>query len=94
MKWTVGFSNKADKQFKKLNEDLQAVVGALVADLEMGGPAQPAWKNYGKLRQKGDKHHCHLKSGRPTYVACWEVIDKKIKILEIYYVGTHENAPY
>jgi hypothetical protein len=41
-----------------------------------------------------DKRHCHLIKGRPTYVACWEVKDPKNKILEVYYVGTHEKAPY
>jgi mRNA-degrading endonuclease RelE of RelBE toxin-antitoxin system len=92
--WTVGFTGKARKQYGKLSEDLQHVIDALVGDLTVRGPAQPSWKHYGRLRQKGEKHHCHLKSGRPTYVACWEVIDKRIRILEIYYVGTHEGAPY
>ena len=78
----------------ELDEDLQHVIDALVADLSAQGPAQPGWKHYSKLRQKGDNHHCHLKAGRPTYVACWEVLDKRIPILEIYYVGTHEGAPY
>ena len=49
-----------------------------------------------KLRDKKgtDKRHCHLQKGRPTYVCCWEVINKKRKIIEVYYVGTHEKAPY
>ena len=34
------------------------------------------------------------KRGRPTYVAVWEVTDKKIKIVEVTYVGTREKAPY
>lgn len=34
------------------------------------------------------------KGGKPTYVACWYIKDKKVKIVEIYYVGTHEKAPY
>jgi hypothetical protein len=45
-------------------------------------------------KQLYEKYHCHLKAGRPTYVACWELIDKKIRILEVYYVGTREKAPY
>jgi hypothetical protein len=32
--------------------------------------------------------------GRPTYVAVWEAQDKKIKLVEVLYVGTHEKAPY
>jgi hypothetical protein len=27
-------------------------------------------------------------------VACWEVIDKKIQLVEVYYVGSREKAPY
>ena len=65
-------------------------------DLEQHGPSTGGgWKNYSKLNgMPGDKRHCHLSKGRPTYVCCWEVLDKKLKITEIYYVGTHEKAPY
>jgi hypothetical protein len=63
-------------------------------DLINKGPAI-SWPNYGKLQgKKGDKRHCHLQKGKPIYVCCWEVIDKKRKIIEVYYVGTHEKAPY
>lgn len=94
MTWTVGFTNKAEKQFRKLPEDIQAAVSALRSDLKSRGPTVPEWKHFGKLHSQGSKYHCHIKSGRPTYVACWEVLDKRIRILEIYYVGSHENAPY
>lgn len=54
------------------------------------------WPNYGKLHGKvtEDKRHCHFKKGKPTYVCCWEVIDDGVKIIEVYYAGTHEKAPY
>ena len=67
----------------------------LLIDLATKGPAVPNWPNYGKLQgKKGDKRHCHLQKGKPTYVCCWEVINKKQKVIEVYYVGTHEKAPY
>ena len=94
MTWTVGFTRKAEKQLHKLPEDIQAVISALKDELKIVGPMVPKWKNFGKLRGQGERYHCHVKSGRPTYVVCWEVLDKKIRILEVYYVGTHENAPY
>jgi hypothetical protein len=50
------------------------------------------WPNYGKLSQI--RRHCHLKKGHPTYVAVWEVRDRQVQIIEVLYVGTHENAPY
>lgn len=93
-KWTVN-STKADKQSAKLNEKVMLQLKLLFMDLTNNGPRVTGWPNYGKLHgQKGDKRHCHLQKGKPTYVCCWEVIDKKRKIIEVYYVGTHEKAPY
>lgn len=92
--WVVGFSSKAAKQFEKLPVALKDVVVALVAELQTKGPVLPMWKNFSKFKGLKDCYHCHLKAGHPTYVACWEIVDKKIKILEVYYVGTHEKAPY
>jgi mRNA-degrading endonuclease RelE of RelBE toxin-antitoxin system len=92
--WQVGFSGKAAKQLDRLPRDIQSVASALVAELEIRGPMLHDWKHFGKLKGQGERFHCHVKSGRPTYVVCWEVIDKRIRIMEVYYVGTHENAPY
>ena len=95
MKWTVFQSNNFEKQAKKLNQKIFAILRLLVEDLEQKGPDLKDWPNYGKLKgKKGDKRHCHLQKGKPTYVCCWEVIDKTQKVIEVYYVGTHEKAPY
>lgn len=40
-----------------------------------------------------DWGHCHLQKGNPTYVCCWKVFEDT-QTIEVYYVGTHENAPY
>ena len=64
---------------------------ALVREIEEKGPVRGNWPNYGKLSDKV-RHHCHLKKGKPTYVACWE--EKGKEEIEVYYVGTHEKAPY
>jgi hypothetical protein len=61
---------------------------ALVKDLQLDGPVRPDWDNYSKLG--GSKHHCHLNY---RYVACWTSESKTITI-EVYYVGSRENAPY
>jgi mRNA-degrading endonuclease RelE of RelBE toxin-antitoxin system len=97
MRWTVNFSNKASKQTKKLNKRVLLVLRLLVQDLEVkGSVAGHQWPNYGRLKgsKNRDLRHCHLIKGNPTYVCCWKVIDKKQKIIEVYYVGTHEQAPY
>jgi len=92
MTWTVKLSRNADKQKAKLSKPLRQILYALIRDIEAGGPVRGDWPNYGKLAE--DKHHCHLKKGNPTYVAVWEVRDKKVKLVEVQYVGTHEKAPY
>jgi mRNA-degrading endonuclease RelE of RelBE toxin-antitoxin system len=92
MSWTVVFTNKAAKQFQKVQQSIQLRLRALVLEIQVKGPIRGNWKNYGKLDKT--KHHCHLKSGRPTYVVCWEILDRDRKTVEVYYVGTHEKAPY
>jgi mRNA-degrading endonuclease RelE of RelBE toxin-antitoxin system len=97
-KWRVEFSTAAKKQKRKLPEAITSQLASLAWDLEHDGPVQRDCSHYSPLK-KGknippNAHHCHIKNGRPTYVVCWQVIDKTIKFIEIYYVGTHENAPY
>ncbi len=97
-KWQVFLTNSANKQRKKLPENVNEVFARLIGDLEQDGPIQKKWANFGALK-KGknvpeNAFHCHIKKGRPTFVVCWLVQDKKIQIIEVYYVGTHEGAPY
>jgi len=40
------------------------------------------------------RRHCHLKKGKPTYVALWEEDRGEVRLVEVTYVGTHEDAPY
>ena len=84
MEWKIYFSNKATKQVKKLhNDELLTVVRTLAECLKTSGPFPgKEWPNYGKLKGRNkDCRHCHLMRGNPTYVCCWEVIDKKQKII-------------
>lgn len=94
--WIVKSTKTVDRQATKLSKNILLILRLLFEDLISKGPSIPDWPNYGKLHGKkgSDKRHCHLQKGRPTYVCCWEVIDKKRKIIEVYYVGTHEKAPY
>lgn len=95
--WTVDFSTKAGKQYHKLTvsgsrPSINDVIDLLVLDLQRNGPQLPKWPNFGPLEK--DHFHCHLRKGKPTYVACWRILNKKTKQIEVYYVGTHEGAPY
>lgn len=94
MNWSVYFKKKAEKQLNELPKSVKEVALFLVREIEILGPLRHNWKNFSKLRGMENHYHCHLKSGKPTYVICWEVTDKNIKIVEVYYVGTHEKAPY
>lgn len=95
-RWTIQFSKTAAKALRNMPERVQLAVAALAADLEVFGPALHGrgWKNFGKLRGRPNQYHCHVRSGRPTYVVCWEAQKRTVRIVEVFYVGTHEKAPY
>ncbi len=101
MKWEIRLTKKVNKGVKKLPEGIQFRLLALIKKMELYGPYLETWsktekakfKNYGKLEGHENKYHCHLKKGRPTYVVCWEV-HANVILVEFYYVGTHEKAPY
>ena len=91
--WQVDLSKKVVRQIQKLpDKTAKENLFALLRDIELHGPVRGDWPNYGKLRQ--GLHHCHIKKGRPTYIAVWEERNKNIRLIEVTYVGTHERAPY
>lgn len=92
MVWTVTIHSRVGRQIPRLPKRVQQSLVALIRDIEAQGPVRGNWPNYSKLG--GRRHHCHLKKGRPTYVAVWEVIDVARRLVEVIYVGTHEKAPY
>lgn len=94
MSWQVFFTKHALKQVEKLPNNARLSIDTLVGEIAALGPMRHNWKNFGKLRGMVNTYHCHIKHGKPTYVACWQVKNKEIKIVEVYYVGTHEKAPY
>ena len=92
MNWHIEYTSKAVKQLKKQPATIRDAVLALVMDITNRGPIRGDWPNFSKMGK--NNYHCHLKKGKPTYVACWRMLDKNKKIIEVYYVGTHEKAPY
>ena len=89
MNWRVQVKKKVAKNFLKLPKAVQQALEALAADIRESGPIRGDWPNYSKLSD--GSHHCHLSY---SYVAVWTVIDDKIRIVEVTYVGSRENAPY
>lgn len=100
-KWHVELSRDAKKQYKKLaicglkKPSITDAIDSLVMDLEKRGPRVSDWPNYGIIDKSKREfyYHCHLRKGRPTFVACWTT-DEATKKIEVFYVGSHENAPY
>jgi len=95
--WQIYVTGRAKKQRKNLPEDIKAALDLLVFELATSGPERRNWPHYGKISGKGknvDMRHCHLNKNRPCYVAVWVVTDLEARVMEIRYVGSHENADY
>jgi hypothetical protein len=86
--YKVVLGKRVQKSLCKLPRKIIDQFYTLVDDLRLQGPMVPGWHNFSKL---GDaKYHCHLTY---SWVACWEY-EKDTITIEVYYVGSRENAPY
>ena len=86
--YKVKIKKKVSKNLWSLPRDVQDRFFALVGDLETSGPIQPEWSNFSKLGK--EKYHCHLGY---HHSACWLHKNGTI-VIEVYYVGSREGAPY
>lgn len=99
--WQIRIRKKylPEKVRSKIKKDALTTYLLFLKDLETNGPFRNNWPHYGYLDKRNKRLHCHLKkdgkpSGRPTYVVCRQIISENPKIIEVYYAGTHEKAPY
>ncbi len=90
--WVVRIHKNVARALHKYPRSVKDRFDALVKDIVEMGPVRGNWPNYSKLGDR--RHHCHLKKGKPAYVAVWVESDMGIQLVEVRYVGTHENAPY
>ena len=79
---------KSREAIRKLSDADKEVLVNLIDDLREKGPIQLNYRNFSKLG-KG-KYHCHLSY---HWVACWECQNGEY-VIEVYYVGSRESAPY
>lgn len=84
----VVWKKKVEKQINKLPVNEQKKTTQLIQDLRAIGPIQKEWPNFSDLGE--GRYHCHLSY---HWVACWKH-NKGDALIEIYYVGSRENAPY
>jgi len=88
VKYSVTIQKKALKDIKKAPARVQRKFDLLVEDLESSGPEQKSWPNYSMLGKV--TYHCHLDN---HWVACWRH-EKDSIVIEVYYAGSREDAPY
>ena len=87
--YTVAIKRKYLREISRLPKEVIQRFDLLYEVLKQSGPAGPyQWQNYSKLSE--NEYHCHLNY---RYVACWRC-EKKSIVVEVYYVGSRENAPY
>jgi len=88
MNYQVAIKRKAARDLAKVPKMERSRFYKLIADLEKTGPVQKDWPNFSPLA--AGEYHCHLSY---HWVACWRHEAGTIEI-EVYYVGSRENAPY
>ena len=88
MTYEVRIKRKVARGLTKLPVGVRKLLFLLIADLQAAGPIQRSWNNFSVLG-KG-RYHCHLNY---RYVACWTCRNNEV-VVEVYYVGSRENAPY
>jgi hypothetical protein len=93
MIYEVRVRSSAQKSIDKAPAEIRETFEILVNVLSLNGPTGPfRWRNYGKLKGYKARYHCHL-SANHSYVACWEWFKGDL-LVEVYYAGTHKDAPY
>ena len=86
--YEVKIKKKVLKRIERMPYSVQEKMRYLVMDLRDKGPLRKEWPNFSKLGE--DIYHCHLAY---RWVACWRCGKNSI-IIEVYYAGSRENAPY
>jgi len=86
--YKVLINNKSKKSIEKMPAVIKDMLVLLIDDLKNKGPILKEWANFSRLEES--KYHCHLSR---KWVACWKN-EKNSIIIEVYYAGSRENAPY
>lgn len=88
VEYDVRIGKKVLKTLRKMPRDARVRFGQLAEDLRQSGPIRADWPNYSKLSEA--EYHCHLSY---RWVACWRH-HKGTIVIEVYYAGSREDAPY
>ena len=94
MSWRVEYTSSAKKQIEKLPSNIRDIFYILERELKQEGPEQTEWRNYSKIVNAKDVHHCHLNNNHPRYVVVWKVVEREKKNIEIRFIGPHGSVNY
>ena len=84
----VVWKRKIEKDIAKMPDKMQKRFHDLVADIRKSGPIRTNWANFSSLGK--NLYHCHIGY---SWVVCWRREEDTI-VVEVYYVGSRESAPY
>jgi mRNA-degrading endonuclease RelE of RelBE toxin-antitoxin system len=87
-RYKIQIKKRVLKRIGRMPVPVQRKLERLLQDLRDKGPFRPEWPNYSKLGQ--DKYHRHLDY---SHVVCW-TYGKNTILIEVYYVGSRQSAPY
>lgn len=95
--WKITCASQADKEVQAAKNELKKEIDDFIDELKNQGPYLRHRPHFDSLHNQPGipmhAFHCHITDGSPTYVGCWSV-DKKTREITLFYVGTHEQAPY
>ena len=86
--YKIFIKKKALKGIEKMPVNIKEKMTVLVKDLRDKGPIRTEWPNFSDLGE--DLYHCHLSY---SWIACWKN-EKNSIVIEVYYAGSREDAPY
>jgi mRNA-degrading endonuclease RelE of RelBE toxin-antitoxin system len=84
----VLINKPVQKNLDKMPKREKELFDLLAEDLRSLGPIRKNWPNFSSLEK--NKYHCHLSR---KWVACWQW-EKDTIVIEVYYAGSREKAPY
>lgn len=93
MTYAIYLGHQAKKEMAKIDRSLARRLRDRLRELAVN-PLDPRLARQMETDPNRRYSRVGLKKGRPSYVAIFRVADRGIKLIEVRYVGTHEDADY
>ena len=90
--WRSGPDDPKTMEGASITQIAHRTTNVLFANMRLDGPSRREFNNF-KYDKKNDLYHCHVTTGRNTYVVTWEA-DEITGSINIVDIGPHENFRY